>query len=121
MNNMIFTTTATLQGKIITQYLGVVTGHAVIGINAMKDAFASVRDFTGGRVASYEKEVAKARDYASDMMAEYARQAGANAVIGIDLDFEILGKENGMFKGVARGTATRREKGQQERNLRYGN
>lgn len=120
MSDMIFTTTSTLQGKTITQYLGVVTGHAVIGINAMRDALASVRDFTGGRVASYEKEVAKARDYASDMMAEYARQAGANAVIGIDLDFEILGKENGMIMVVACGTAVRCQDQPREAEKRYG-
>ncbi len=107
MDDILFTTTSNIEGKTITDYLGVVSGHAVIGINAMKDMFASIRDVTGGRVATYEKEVAKARDVATEMMAEYAVHLGANAVIGIDLDFEVMGKENGMLMVVASGTAVR--------------
>ena len=104
---MLFTTTSNIEGHKITQYIGLVSGHAIVGINAVRDMFAGVRDIAGGRVSGYEKELEKARDGAADDMAKSAERMGANAVIGIDLDFEVMGKENGMIMCVASGTAVK--------------
>jgi uncharacterized protein YbjQ (UPF0145 family) len=102
---MLLTTTSSLEGKRITGYLGIVTGEAIIGANIFRDLFAAVRDVVGGRSGGYEKALAKAREAALQEMGEQARDLGANAVIGIDLDYEVLGEKNGMLMVTASGTA----------------
>ena len=102
---MDMTTTPSLEGKKITRYCGVVAGEAVLGANIFKDLFASVRDIVGGRSGTYENELRKARQIALDELSEQARELGANAVVGIDLDYEVLGEKNGMLMVSASGTA----------------
>ena len=85
---MIHSTTPTLEGKTISQYLGVVTGEAILGANIVKDFFAGIRDIVGGRSAAYEKELQKARVIAFEEMDEQANNLGANTIVGIDLDYE---------------------------------
>ncbi len=102
---MILSTTPTLEGRPIRQYLGVVTGEAVLGANVFKDMFANVRDIVGGRSATYERELASARKMALDELAQRASELGGNAVVGIDLDYEVLGAANGMLMVSASGTA----------------
>ena len=104
---MIVTTTPSIEGKSIGTYYGVVTGEAIIGANLFKDMFASIRDLVGGRSASYEKELQKARQIAIDEMCKRAEDMGANAVIGIDLDYEVLGANNGMLMVSVDGTAVK--------------
>jgi uncharacterized protein YbjQ (UPF0145 family) len=86
-------------GKRVTHYLGVVTGEAVLGANLFRDLFAGIRDIVGGRSGAYEKELRKARDLAFEELQEAAAQLGANAVVGIDIDYEVLGEKNGMADG----------------------
>jgi uncharacterized protein YbjQ (UPF0145 family) len=102
---MILTTTPTVDGKRITHYLGVVTGEAVLGANLFRDLFAGIRDIVGGRSGAYEKELRKARDLAFEELQEAAAQLGANAVVGIDIDYEVLGEKNGMLMVSISGTA----------------
>jgi uncharacterized protein YbjQ (UPF0145 family) len=102
---MDMTTTPSFEGKKITRYCGVVAGEAVLGANIFKDLFASVRDIVGGRSGTYENELRKARQIALDELAEQARELGANAVVGIDIDYEVLGEKNGMLMVSASGTA----------------
>jgi uncharacterized protein YbjQ (UPF0145 family) len=102
---MELTTTPSMEGKKITRYCGVVAGEAVLGANILKDMFASIRDIVGGRSGTYEKELRKARQIALDELSEQARELGANAVVGIDLDYEVLGEKNGMLMVTASGTA----------------
>lgn len=102
---MILSTTPTLEGRPIRQYLGVVTGEAVLGANVFKDMFANVRDIVGGRSGTYERELASARKIALDELAQRASELGGNAVVGIDLDYEVLGAANGMLMVSASGTA----------------
>lgn len=102
---MLMTTTPTVEGKSIRSYHGVVTGEAIIGANFLKDMFASIRDIVGGRAGSYEKTLRSARETAFADMAEAARGLGANAVVGIDLDYEVLGETNGMLMVAVSGTA----------------
>jgi uncharacterized protein YbjQ (UPF0145 family) len=102
---MITTTTPTIEGKQITRYLGVVAGEAIMGANIFKDLFAGVRDIVGGRSAAYERELQRARDIALQELQERARALGANAVVGIDLDYEVLGQNNSMLMVSASGTA----------------
>jgi len=102
---MLMTTTPSIEGKEITKYHGVVTGEAILGANLFRDFFASIRDIVGGRSAAYERELAKARQVALDEMAMQAQERGANAVVGIDLDYEVLGQNNGMLMVSASGTA----------------
>jgi uncharacterized protein YbjQ (UPF0145 family) len=104
-NKMLMTTTAIIEGRPVAQYLGIVAGEAVIGANVIRDFFASVRDIVGGRSGSYEKALAKAREIAFEEMQEDAKKLGANAVIGVDLDYEVLGEKNGMLMVTASGTA----------------
>lgn len=99
------TTTPSFESKKITRYCGVVAGEAVLGANIFKDLFASVRDIVGGRSGTYENELRKARQIALDELAEQARELGANAVVGIDIDYEVLGEKNGMLMVSASGTA----------------
>ncbi len=102
---MIVTTTPSIQGKNIREYRGLVTGETIVGANIFKDLFAGIRDIVGGRSASYEKELRRAREMAMQEMTEAAVQAGANAVVGVDLDYEVLGQNNGMLMVSVSGTA----------------
>jgi uncharacterized protein YbjQ (UPF0145 family) len=104
---MLITTTATLQGKEIRQYLGLVSGEAILGANIFKDFFAGIRDIVGGRSAAYEGELRKAKALAMQEMTEEAQRLGANAVIGVDLDYESLNTSHGggMLMVTASGTA----------------
>lgn len=102
---MELTTTPSMEGRKITRYCGVVAGEAVLGANLFKDMFASIRDIVGGRSGTYENELRKARQIALDELSEQARELGANAVVGIDLDYEVLGEKNGMLMVSASGTA----------------
>jgi uncharacterized protein YbjQ (UPF0145 family) len=102
---MLMSTTSVLEGKPVSRYLGVVTGEAIIGANIFRDLFAGVRDIVGGRSATYERGLAEAREVAMKEMAERAETMGANAVIGIDIDYEVLGQNNGMLMVSVSGTA----------------
>lgn len=100
---MLMTTTSTLENKTIKEYVGIVSGETIIGANLFKDFFAAIRDIVGGRSRSYEKVLRKAKEIALKEMGEKARGLGANGVIGIDLDYETVGK--GMLMVTASGTA----------------
>jgi len=102
---MLLTTTSTVEGRPVSQYLGVVTGEVIVGANIFKDLFAGIRDLVGGRSGTYEKELQRARDIAMKELAERAEELGANAVVGIDLDYEVMGEKNGMLMVSASGTA----------------
>ncbi|WP_067338673.1 heavy metal-binding domain-containing protein [Stappia indica] len=102
---MLVTTTATLQNREITDYRGIVTGEAILGANIFKDLFAGIRDIVGGRSAAYEEELARARQIALEEMQQRAAQLGANAVIGVDLDYETVGQNGSMLMVSATGTA----------------
>lgn len=102
---MISTTTPSLDGYRIREYKGIVTGEAILGANVFKDLFAGIRDLVGGRSGTYEKELGRARQIALDELQQAAREKGANAVVGIDLDYEVLGQSNGMLMVTASGTA----------------
>jgi uncharacterized protein YbjQ (UPF0145 family) len=104
---MIVTTTPDVEGRRIVEYKGIVTGEAILGANAFRDFFASIRDIVGGRSGAYEKVLRNARDTAIEEMQEEARARGADAVVGVDLDYEVLGKEAGMLMVSASGTAVR--------------
>ncbi len=101
---MIVTTTPGIEGKTIREYKGIVTGEAILGANIFKDFFAGIRDIVGGRSAAYEKELKQAREIAFSEMEEAARQEGANAVVGIDLDYEVVGDGSMLMVSVS-GTA----------------
>lgn len=102
---MILTTTPTVEGRQIKEYTGVVFGEVVNGVNFIKDFGASIRNLIGGRSSSYESELIDARTKAMDEMASRACQLGANAVVGIDVDYEVLGEGGGMLMVTASGTA----------------
>ncbi|MBR6946635.1 MAG: heavy metal-binding domain-containing protein [Muribaculaceae bacterium] len=102
---MILTTTPQVEGYTIREYKGVVTGETIIGANFMKDIFAGIRDIVGGRSASYEKVLRKAKDTAMEEMIERAQQMGANAIVGIDIDYETIGESNSMLMVATSGTA----------------
>lgn len=102
---MLVSTTPSIEGKKIRDYQGLVFGEAILGANVFRDFFASIRDIVGGRSAAYEKELKKARAIAIEEMTEQARKLGANAVVGVDLDYEVLGQTNGMLMVSATGTA----------------
>src|SRR4051794_23215419 len=102
---MLMSTTSVLEGKPVSRYLGIVTGEAIIGANVFRDVFATVRDIVGGRSATYERGLAEARTLAMKEMEQRATELGANAVIGIDLDYEVLGQNNGMLMVTVCGTA----------------
>jgi uncharacterized protein YbjQ (UPF0145 family) len=104
---MIVTTTNTVDGRPVQQYFGVVTGEAILGANVFRDVFASIRDIIGGRSGSYEKVLRDARDMAIEEMTEEARRRGADAVIGVDLDYETIGDTGSMLMVSASGTAVR--------------
>ena len=102
---MLLTTTNTIENKNIVKYVGLVTGEAIIGANLFRDIFAGIRDIVGGRSGSYEEVLREAKDNAVSEMEENARQLGANAVIGIDLDYETVGQNGSMLIVTASGTA----------------
>ncbi len=102
---MIVTTTNILEGKPVREYKGLVTGEAILGANIFRDVFAAVRDVVGGRSGAYEKSLKEARDIAVREMTEEAQRLGANAVIGVDLDYETVGQRGGMMMVSATGTA----------------
>ena len=102
---MLVTTTPSIEGKRITKYLGLVTGEAILGANVFKDVFAGIRDIVGGRSATYEKELRRAQEIAITELESRAQSLGANAVVGVDLDYEVLGANNGMLMVSASGTA----------------
>ena len=104
---MIVTTTNTLDGRPVQEYLGVVTGEAILGANVFKDLFAGIRDIVGGRSAAYEKELRRARELALAEMTTQAQERGATAVIGVDLDYETIGDGGSMLMVTASGTAVR--------------
>ena len=102
---MILTTTPTIEGRAIAEYKGVVFGEVISGVNFIRDFKASIRNIVGGRSGSYENELIKARSQALDEMAARAAQLGGDAVVGIDIDYEVLGENNGMLMVTASGTA----------------
>jgi uncharacterized protein YbjQ (UPF0145 family) len=102
---MQLSTTPSLEGRRIVRYCGIVAGEAILGANILKDMFAGIRDLVGGRSGAYEKELRRARRIALEELAEQAAELGANAVVGIDLDYEVLGEKNGMLMVTASGTA----------------
>ncbi len=99
------TTTPSIEGRRITKYCGIVAGEAILGANVFKDVFAGIRDLVGGRSATYERELQRARDIALAEMQAKAAEMGANVVVGVDLDYEVLGQGNGMLMVSASGTA----------------
>ena len=102
---MILSTTNTIEGRKTVKYLGLVSGDAILGANIFRDLFASVRDIVGGRSAGYEKELRKAKTIALDEMQEQAKHLGANAIVGIDIDYETIGANSSMLMVSANGTA----------------
>lgn len=104
---MLVVTTSTLQGREVKQYIGLVSGEAILGANIFKDFFAGIRDLVGGRSAAYEGELRKAKELAISEMVEEAKQRGANAVIAVDLDYETISVSHGggMLMVTASGTA----------------
>jgi uncharacterized protein YbjQ (UPF0145 family) len=104
---MIITTTPDIQGRKITEYLGIVTGEAIIGANIFKDLFAGIRDIVGGRAGAYEDALRRTREEALREMSVEARERGADAIVAVDLDYEVLGQSNGMLMVTAAGTAVK--------------
>jgi uncharacterized protein YbjQ (UPF0145 family) len=102
---MILSTTNSIEGKKVVKYLGLVSGDAILGANIFRDFFASIRDIVGGRSAAYEKELRKAKDIAIGEMREQAKNLGANAIVGIDIDYETIGTNSSMLMVSANGTA----------------
>lgn len=102
---MIVTTTALIEGQPVQRYLGVVTGEVIAGANLVRDIFASVTDIFGGRSGKYEEVLASARQQALAEMQARARELGGNAVIGVDIDYEVLGKAGSMLMVSCSGTA----------------
>lgn len=106
---IILTTTPSIEGRKITSYLGVITGEAIMGANIMRDLFASITDVIGGRSGAYEEKLQEARQIALHELEERAARLGANAVVGIDLDYEVVGQSGSMLMVSASGTAVRVE------------
>lgn len=102
---MLTTTTPTIEGRPIAAYHGIVTGEAIMGANIFRDLFAAVRDIVGGRSAAYEEKLGEAREIALEEMRRRASAMGANAVVGVDLDYEVVGPNGGMLMVSASGTA----------------
>ena len=104
---MIVTTTPSVEGRRITEYKGVVFGEVIAGVNFVKDFVAGLSNFFGGRSGTYEEELINARQQALAEMEQRAAQLGAYAVVGVDIDYEVLGADNGMLMVTASGTAVR--------------
>lgn len=102
---MLVTTTDTVDGRPVREYLGIVSGDAVIGANVFRDFFASITDILGGRSGAYEKSLREAKEAALADMVREAEKLGANAVVGVDLDYEAVGKDTSMLMVAANGTA----------------
>ena len=102
---MILSTTPQIEGRPVREYKGVVTGETIIGANIFKDFFAGIRDIVGGRSSSYEKVLREAKDTSMREMAERAQALGANAIVGIDIDYETIGEANSMLMVATSGTA----------------
>jgi uncharacterized protein YbjQ (UPF0145 family) len=102
---MIVTTTHSVEGKRIIRYCGIVTGEAILGANLFRDFFANIRDLVGGRSAAYENVLRSGRDTALQELEENARELGANAVVGVDIDYEVVGQSGGMLMVSVSGTA----------------
>lgn len=102
---MIFTTTSTIEGRRIKAYRGVIAGEAIVGANVFKDLFASIRDIVGGRSGAYEQELRRAREMAFQELEQEAIRLGADAVVGIDLDYEVVGQTGSMLMVSVSGTA----------------
>ncbi len=102
---MLITTTPTIEGKRITNYYGIVSGETIIGANVFRDLFASIRDIVGGRSGAYEEVFREAKETALREMQDQAARMGANAVIGVDLDYETVGGSGSMLMVTASGTA----------------
>lgn len=94
-------------GASVSAYLGIVHGEAIIGANIFRDMFSSIRDVVGGRAGGYERALSGARDAALEDMIEAARELGADGIVGIDVDYEVLGQENGMMMVAISGTAVK--------------
>src|SRR5690606_34335910 len=108
-NSMFVTTTTSVDGRQVREYLGIVTGEAILGANIFRDLFASIRDVVGGRAGAYEDELRRARDIAINEMTAYATEMGADAVVGVDIDDETIqaGSGGGMLMVTASGTAVK--------------
>mgnify|MGYP002634845955 CR=1 FL=1 len=106
---MILTTTDSIEGRKIVEYRGICSGEAILGANVVRDLFAGVRDFVGGRSGSYEKVIRAGKEAALEDMQAHAEELGANAIVGIDLDYEVVGEKGSMMMVVASGTAVRIE------------
>ena len=104
---MILTTTPTIEGRTIREYKGVVFGEVISGVNFLRDFAATIRNIVGGRSGSYEEELVNARNQAMDELTNRAARLGADAVVGIDIDYEVLGENNGMLMVTASGTAVK--------------
>lgn len=102
---MLISTTPTIEGRHILEYKGVVTGETIIGANVLKDFMAGLRDFFGGRSGTYEKVLCEAKDTALREMEDRARELGANAIVGVDLDYEAIGQNGSMLMVMCSGTA----------------
>ncbi|WP_188056144.1 MULTISPECIES: heavy metal-binding domain-containing protein [unclassified Sphingosinithalassobacter] len=102
---MILSTTNSIEGKTATRYHGIVASEVILGANVFRDIFAGIRDFVGGRSGSYEKPLRKAREMAFEEIADQAKGLGANAVIGIDIDYEVIGEQGSMLMVSISGTA----------------
>ena len=104
---MIITTTGSVEGRTITAYGGIVFGEVITGVNFIRDMAASLRNIFGGRSQAYEEELMQAREQAIEEMAQHAEQMGADAVVGVKMDYEVLGTDNGMLMVTVSGTAVR--------------
>ena len=105
MSDIIVTTTPSVEGRRIVRYAGIVTGEAILGANIFKDLFAGIRDIVGGRSATYERELRSAREIAVSELKQAAMEAGANAVVGVDIDYETVGGSGSMLMVSVSGTA----------------
>ncbi len=105
MSEIIVTTTPSVEGRRIVRYAGIVTGEAILGANIFKDLFAGIRDIVGGRSATYERELRSARDIAVSELKQAALEVGANAVVGVDIDYETVGGSGSMLMVSVSGTA----------------
>jgi len=104
---VIVTTTPSVEGQPVTDYLGIVSGEAIMGANMFKDMFAGIRDIVGGRSGAYEEELRRAKDIAMSEMTDNARRLGANAILSVDLDYETVGANGSMLMVTASGTAVK--------------
>jgi uncharacterized protein YbjQ (UPF0145 family) len=105
MADIIITTTPGIEGRRVVRYAGLVTGEAILGANVFKDLFAGIRDIVGGRSATYERELRSARDIAVTELKQSAAELGANAVVGVDIDYETVGGSGSMLMVSVSGTA----------------